>query len=71
MFYSFTKNILIFLALFVLVILSVYMDKLIVLPKQTLKEIFSFPWNLVILTFFIHLTYMFIVKIKQKFIKKY
>lgn len=44
--------------IFLLVVVGLYMDKLLIVPKEAIKEIFSvgFPWNLIILTTLIYFT---------------
>lgn len=56
MFYSLIQKIFTFGGLFLLVILGLYMDRLLIVPIQTVEEIFStgFPWNLIILTVLIY-----------------
>lgn len=58
MFLGLVRTIFKFGAIFLLVVVGLYMDKLIVVPREAIKEIFSvgFPWNLMILTTLIYIS---------------
>ncbi len=58
MFFGLIKTIFKFGGIFLLVVIGLYMDKLVFVPKEAIKEIFSvgFPWNLMILTALIHVS---------------
>lgn len=58
MFLGLIKIIFKFGGIFLLVAVGLYMDRLLIVPKDAIKEIFSvgFPWNLMILTTLIYIS---------------
>lgn len=69
MFYELTRKIFRFVGIFVLVVVALYLDKLVVYPIKTVKEIFEigFPWNLIILTIMIYSLMSIVFGIKSAF----
>lgn len=63
MFTGLFKKVTNFFTLFTVIVLALYMDKLLVVPSEAFKEIFSvgFPWNLMILTAIIYFSYGVVV----------
>lgn len=55
--FSFAKELLFFGWIFILVILGLYMDMWVSVPKEAFREVFlgNFPWNLLIFTGIIYI----------------